>query len=239
MKIRNLVEGLLKTGNGVVELLYPPTCAGCIRNEPLPNHIFCVPCLSEMSFTESHKIEVPQIERHFWGRIPFEWGMSMLYLVPGGVTQQMLYQVKYHGRRDVAARIGAWYGATVLSGPRYQPVDLIVPVPLHWKKQQKRGYNQSAFFARGLAVSLGAPCDEKHLVRVSNTRTQTRKSRFERLENIRGAFRVVDPGQFERKHILLVDDVLTTGATLEACALQLLPCARTRLSFLTIATGKI
>lgn len=226
-------------GKSLAGLLYPEACAGCIRNEPLDDHIFCIHCLSSLSFTAAHAIEDPRIEQHFWGRIPFEWGMSMLYFVPGGITQKMLFQIKYRGRKDFAEKLGEWYGSKIISGSRYTPADLIVPVPLHPKKLQKRGYNQSAFFAKGLSRSLEVPLDTEHLERVKQTPTQTHRTRIERLENMEGAFRLGNHGDYLNKRIILVDDVLTTGATLEACAVELLNCPGVKLGFITIATGRI
>lgn len=239
MNIRKTLKYVTELGEGLLDLMFPKTCAACIRHAPVDKGIFCMECLSSLSFTQTHRIRDNEFERHFWGRIEINRGMAMLYLIPGGITQKMMYQIKYRGRKDFAEEIGRWYGKKISKDAGFEAFDLVVPVPLHWKKEQKRGYNQSTYFAKGLADSLNIPYNSRNLVRSKFTETQTKKSRLERMENIADAFEIKRDAFFENKHILLVDDVLTTGATLEACAQQILSCRNTKVSLMTIAMGRL
>ncbi|MEL7021725.1 MAG: phosphoribosyltransferase family protein, partial [Bacteroidota bacterium] len=136
---------------------------------------------------------------------------------------------------EIAVELGKYYGRQLKDSPHYQSLDGIVPVPLHPRKQRMRGYNQSIEFAKGLSVSLGIPCYNRGLIRTTFTQTQTRKNRFERLDNVSEVFKLGHSQKLAGKHLLLVDDVLTTGATLEACGQVLLKLPAVKLSMLTLA----
>lgn len=150
----------------------------------------------------------------------------------------MLHQIKYNNQPDLITVIGRWYGRQLLQAPLWQGIDAVVPVPLHWKKQRKRGYNQSAVFGEAIADMINTPCHARALLRITHDRSLTGMNRMQRIQTIGSAFAVAKPAQVKGKHILLVDDVLTTGATLEACALALekLPVASIRM--VTIACGE-
>jgi ComF family protein len=143
--------------------------------------------------------------------------------------------LKYEGKKEVGLRLGEWYGRELSRTAPFSLVDVIVPVPLHPRKEKKRGYNQSALFASGLSAAMGAPCLPGAIRRVENTETQTRKTREERFLNVQSAFELHQPGLLKGKRILLVDDVMTTGATLEACGHCVLALSGARLLFATIA----
>lgn len=159
----------------------------------------------------------------------------MLTFQKGGRVQHLLHQLKYRGRQDVGVYLGKMYGLTLSRIPDYRNVELILPVPLHTRRLHFRGYNQSACFAQGLSEALDIPWSDALLLRTAHTETQTNKSRMERFENVARAFEVPDPDGIVGKHILLVDDVLTTGATLEACGTLLLEIPGISLSLATIA----
>lgn len=244
MKIANSLELVFwKPILRIIDLVYPKVCAACARDEPIMDGIFCVKCLSQLSFTQDHQIRDNPFEQHFWGRVDISKGHAMLYLVPGGVTQRLIHQIKYHGRKNFAEIIGLWYGKLILDANTGEnltlPYDMVIPVPLHWKKQKKRGYNQSDYFARGLAKALSIELSTHNLVRIKPTQTQTNKSRIERMDNMEDAFYVKSPGRLRGRNVLLVDDVLTTGATLEACARKIQTCEPSTISMATIAMGRI
>ena len=223
----------------LVDLAYPRICAACDDNTAVRHDIFCVPCMYRLPFTGYHLHADNPMERHFWGRVNISAGAAYLYFVPGGTTQNLLHNIKYRGYRNFAVDVGRRFGNQLLESPRFRGVDGIVPVPLHRKKYQKRGFNQSASFGEGLSQVMNIPVIRKNLVRIRHTASQTRMSRFDRIHNMKAAFRLNRPEEFPGKHLLLVDDVLTTGATLESCALCMFRAGNVRISFATIACGRI
>lgn len=220
---------------GLFHILFPRVCPACGDYLPKGCPVVCVPCEARLPFTHYHlDAENPFLDR-FWGRLPVERGAAMLYFSKGGSTQHLLHQIKYQGQKQLAFALGDWYGQELKQAAGFSTVDLIVPVPLHPRKYRKRGFNQSLWLGNGLSRAMEKPCTEDILKRTQYTQTQTRKSRLERLANVSNAFEVRDPERIAGKHVLLVDDVLTTGATLEACGLKILEVEGTRLSMATLA----
>jgi ComF family protein len=160
---------------------------------------------------------------------------SFVFFHKGGNVQELLHQLKYQGKREVGHYLGRQYAFELGDSWKQGSVDIIVPVPLHPKKQRKRGYNQSQCFAEGLADEWKIPVEAACLFRKKHSSTQTRKSRYERWENVEDIFGVRNQDRIEGKHILLVDDVITTGATLEACATVLMKLKGVRVSAMSIA----
>ncbi|RLD18345.1 MAG: ComF family protein [Bacteroidetes bacterium] len=189
--------------------------------------------------TNYHLIADNPFERHFWGRVRIEAGAALYYFVPEGRAQTLLHNIKYRRRSDYAIRVGQIYGQQLTASPRFHDISAIIPVPLHWQKLRKRGFNQSKAFAIGLSESMGVPLDHDTLIRKRSTSTQTRKSRSERILNMADAFGLKNVAHLEGKSVLLVDDVLTTGATLEACTQKLLEIPGLNVSLATIACGRI
>jgi ComF family protein len=175
------------------------------------------------------------MEQLFWGRLNIQAAAAYYYFEKGSKSRKILHQIKYLGNKQLAEHIGVLYGTELSRTGHFADTDLLIPVPLHRSRKLKRGYNQSEWFARGLAAGLGKKVYPDILVRYIGTETQINKSRTERWENVENCFRVRDPVQLENKHILLVDDVVTTGATLESCAMAIMQKPCTRLSILTMA----
>jgi ComF family protein len=167
--------------------------------------------------------------------LPLQWGASAYYFTQKSPIQKALHLLKYHNKPDIGVMIGRALGKKLLDNPDCAPVDAIVPVPLHPKRERLRGYNQSAMFAQGIAASLNVPILEGTLRRNTFTITQTNKKRMERFQNVGEVFTAQHLHLLQGKHLLLVDDVLTTGATLEMCGLALLQAPKTQLSIATIA----
>ncbi len=224
---------------GMVDLLYPPLCAGCGILRPLDHHIFCLDCLQELPETGYHLLRENPFTDHFKGRVPIRAGAAFLFFTRGGGTQRLLHQIKYHNQPDLITTIGRWYGHQLLQSDLWRETEVIVPVPLHWKKFRRRGYNQSAVFGAGLGEAMHIPCYPTVLRRITHDKSLTGMKRFQRIETIGSSYLLVKPGLVRDKHVLLVDDVLTTGATLEACALALAmaPVASVRMA--TIACGDL
>ncbi len=225
--------------NDIVDLIYPRICAACFDSTPVKDGIFCISCLSELPETNYHLIEGNPFETHFWGRIPLQVGAAFLFFVPDGKTQTLLHNIKYRQRSDFARIVGEFYGHRLKHSSRFQGIDVIIPVPLHWKKEHQRGFNQSAEFGKGLAEAMSLTFLKNGLTRKRFTETQTKKTRADRVANLKDAFVVTDQAKIRGKHILLVDDVLTTGATLESCALALLQTEGVKVSMATIACGRL
>jgi ComF family protein len=173
--------------------------------------------------------------RLFWGRTRVQAASSCFYFHKGSRVQHLIHGLKYKGRKDPGLFLGHMYGEVLKNQEIFSTIDLVVPVPLHPRKLRKRGYNQSEVIAHGMARGMGLSMNTKGLVKITATETQTRKSRFSRWENVKEVFTLVDKPVFENKHILLVDDVITTGATLEACANTILMAAGARVSIATLA----
>lgn len=217
-----------------ISLIYPRVCAGCQQPLVRGEQTVCMACHHEIAWTDFHKQETNLLRTRFFGRLPLEFAGAIAYFSKGGIIQALLHQLKYEGREDVGEYLGNLYARRLID--EYTPFwDLILPVPLHPTKQRQRGYNQSASFARGLATSMEIEMDPQLLARVRNTESQTKKQKEDRWENVMGTFTVNDPLQIEGKHVLLVDDVVTTGATLESCGQTILDNGALTLSIATIA----
>jgi ComF family protein len=206
----------------LLHLFYPELCVACKGHLGSGEKLICLECIQNLPKTGFHNIIGNPAERIFWGRFPFQKCSSYLYFEKAAGVQQIMHSIKYQGYKNVAELLGIWYGVDLAKVPIYQTIDLIIPVPLHDNKLKIRGYNQSEWFAKGLSKGMNIPVNKDCLLRKVNSETQTRKTRYKRWENVSEIFGISHPEQLENKHILLVDDVVTTGATLEACAQTIL-----------------
>lgn len=202
-------------------LVFPDLCGACGKNLLKGENQICVSCLYKLPYTNFHLDQGNRLARQFWGRVELVQAIAFLHFRKGGRTQRLLHEIKYKNRQELGKRMGKLYGQKLAASSNFIKPDLIIPVPLHPKKLKSRGYNQSACIAEGLSIALDVPVSLVHLSRNLHTETQTRKSRFARYENMQEAFVLTDGETLRQKHILLVDDVVTTGSTLEACVLCL------------------
>ncbi len=218
-----------------INLLYPETCAACSRSLQSHEEVICLHCRHDLPQTNFHHEPDNHVAKHFWGKLPIQNAAAFYYFSKGSRVQQLIHHLKYHGQQEIGVKIGKMYGKKLLEAVAFQDIDLILPIPLHPKKQKRRGYNQSDVFAEGLSESMNVPWSSTVLKRVVFSNTQTRKDHLERWENVESIFEVAEPEGLQNKHILLVDDVVTTGSTLEACARLILEVENTRLSIVTLA----
>jgi len=220
-----------------ISLLFPRICAACGNSLWKQEETVCLSCEFHLPRTNFHLSLENPVSRLFWGRVNLESATAYLYFNKGNKVQRLIHQLKYKGRKDIGVYFGRQFGQHLVHSPFFETVELIVPVPLHIKKLMKRGYNQSEQFAIGLGESMRVPVDPAALCRRKETETQTKKSRFRRWQNVADVFEVKDPGTLEKKHVLLVDDVITTGATLESCIRTLSAIQGIRISVATIAVA--
>lgn len=220
-------------------LLFPRCCVVCGSPLSRGEECLCTCCNINLPRTGFHLRKDNPVECLFWGRIPgLKRASSFLFYRKGSDFRRILHLLKYGGYKELGEMMGRYMSAELSSGEFFDGVDMIIPVPLHRKKQKLRGYNQSEWIARGIASVTGIPLCAECMIREKNTETQTRKSTFERWENVEGIFRLCDTVHFEGKHVLLVDDVLTTGATTVACASAFARVSGIRISVLTLAVAE-
>jgi len=236
MYIRNKDFLISSWLNDLSNILYPRLCIACGRLLQRTEKSICIYCRYDLPETGFHQhIENPVHEK-FYGRLPLENASSLYYFHKSSRVQHLIHALKYNGEKQIGIELGKLYGHYLKNAPGFSSVQLIIPVPLHKRKLHHRGYNQSELFSKGLSEIMHIPSAPELLKRKVFTDTQTHKSRMERWENVKSVFIAMHHNRYAGKHILLVDDVLTTGATLEACGNALLEkCKDIRLSIATIA----
>ena len=219
-------------------LFFPRCCVVCGAPLVEGEEAICTHCNINMPRTNYHKVKDNLVERIFWGKIPLERATSYFFYRKGSDFRKILHQFKYGGRKELGTIMGRFMAAELATTDFFEGIDVIIPVPLHPRKRKARGYNQSEWIARGVSVITLIPVFTSGMVREKNTETQTHKSAFERWENVDGIFRVTIPEYFSGKHILIIDDVLTTGATIVACASAFDKVEDIRISILTLAVAE-
>jgi len=218
----------------MLNLLFPKVCSGCKTLLLKSEEIICTKCRHHLPLVCHHKTENDGMKNIFYGKIPVEKATALIKFQKRGVTQELMHNLKYRGQQKISSFFGKWMGSELANTTHFQTVDLVIPVPLHKQKRKKRGYNQVEGFGVEIAKSLGIPYKDNILIKVSKTKSQVFKKRFTRFQS-EEIFTIQNSEIIENQHILLVDDIVTTGATLENCALQLLKSKGVKLSFATIA----
>jgi ComF family protein len=202
-------------------IFFPALCATCenplVKNEKL----ICTTCRIELPRIKMDPLMLKRLSERMHGEVPFKHVLAFYKFYKTGITQRLLHQLKYGGQPEIGLLVGNWFGHEIVEEGIHTEFDAIIPVPLHKKKIRSRGYNQSAFIAEGISNCTGIPVMHA-LIRTVLNETQTNKNRIQRWNNVHGIFKVTDKKKIGAKRILVVDDVLTTGATLQSCALELI-----------------
>lgn len=220
----------------MLNLLFPRVCAGCEDILSDGEKIICVNCIHRIPLANFHNLENDVLKNKFYGRFPVINATSLIQFQKRGLTQDLLHSLKYRGRKELSSFFGKWLGAELAENHKYREIDMVIPVPLHKQRLKKRGYNQVEGFGKELAKALEVPYRDDILVKISKTGSQVFKTRILRFET-EAVFFNQKTDEIKGLHILLVDDIITTGATLENCALQLLKSENVKISIATIATS--
>lgn len=221
----------------ITDFLMPRRCLVCGERLSMQENSLCTVCRMHLPLTEYHRLEHSPLEKRFWGLFPVERATAMFHH-DGERTRHIIYNIKYWGNPKAGTYLAAMYAKELKeNSPFFEGIDAIIPIPLHWRRQLKRHYNQSHFIAQGISQETGIPVWKQVVKRAKNNPSQVHKKGLERKENVKGIFRLLQPERIAGKHILLVDDVVTTGATLTSCAQELAKAPNVRISILTLAVA--
>ena len=226
---------LQKMASSLGHLFYPHVCRGCGTDLLESHQLLCLHCIADLPLTHFAAHEGNPVEKTFWGRIQVASAMSLLYFTPQSLVQHLVHQVKYNGQQKLAHYLGTMTGNEIFHSGRFGNIDMIIPLPLYKSREIERGYNQSFLLAKGIAEIINVPVMEKSVLRIHSTSTQTHKSRSERWQNVEGLFQLKNGFNPEGMNILLVDDVITTGATIDACGSVINKIPGTTLNIATLA----
>lgn len=218
----------------MLNVLFPKVCSACNGMLSKNETVLCVSCRHHLPLAAYHQTNNSTMKDFFYGRVPVVAATALLKFQKKGNTQALLHNLKYRGEEELSYFFGQWLGAELANTNAFKNIDIVIPVPLHKSKLSQRGFNQVAGFGKEIAAALNVPYKDDILIKTSRTDSQVFKGRFKRIQDD-AVFRVANTTAIQNKHILLVDDIVTTGATLESCATQLLAANGSRISFATIA----
>jgi ComF family protein len=222
----------------MLNLLFPKVCSGCSDILRTNEQVLCVDCRHHLPLACFHRNDGDTMRKIFFGKVKIEDATALLKFQKRGVTQELMHNLKYRGQQEIGTIFGAWLGLELLDSASFKNIDMVIPVPLHPHRKRKRGYNQVTKFGQEIAAVLQVPYFEDGLTKITKTRSQVFKKRLNRFSSGNGAtdaYRLTDPSAIHNKHILLVDDIITTGATLENCASVLKGASAVKVSLATIA----
>lgn len=208
--------------HALTHLFYPVLCSGCRKKETESDELMCISCYNTLPYTGFESIRDNPVEQLFWGRTPINFASSCFFYIEGTPIQRLVHEVKYKENEKLGVMLGEEMGRLLTPVFKEFKIDLMLPMPLHPKKLKKRGFNQATLLCIGISNTTNCNYNDELLIRNTNTSTQTKKSRIERWENVHDVFTVLNPELLTGKHVVLVDDVITTGASTEACASILL-----------------
>ena len=207
--------------DSILNLFYPRVCAACGGPLLKDEETVCLKCRLLLPRTGYERYPENPVMQNFYGRVNLHAATACFFFAKSGKVHHLIHELKYKGNKEAGRFLGHQIGESIKEAPMFQGIDLLIPVPLHPKRERKRGYNQSQLIAEGISETTGIPIGSQYLFRIVYNETQTHKSAEERFKNVQDIFEVRNADQLKGKHVLLIDDVLTTGATLESCAHQL------------------
>ncbi|HWH63613.1 MAG TPA: phosphoribosyltransferase family protein [Ginsengibacter sp.] len=222
----------------MVHFFYPHICIGCGSDIIEKENFLCLECINDLPHTDFATHANNPVEKIFWGRIPITSGMSEFYFSKDSIIQNCIHELKYRGNKKIGLYLGKIMGKSLLNSNRFSNIDFLIPLPLFTAKEFKRGFNQSSILCSGIKEVINIPVVTKNVIRIVHTETQTKKGRIQRWENVEKSFSVIEPSMLKGKHVLLVDDVITTGATIEACGTEILKIEGVQLSIASLAISK-
>ena len=231
----NVLNHIKQYANDFVHLFYPHVCIGCGSDVIETAQTLCAQCFAALPVTDYFLYANNPVEHLFAGRIIVQSAGSAFYFTKKSLLQNVLHEIKYKGNKEAGLFVGKQMGIALQQSNRFEDIDMIVPMPLNSKRLQQRGYNQATLLAKGISSIIQKPVHEHIVFRRMNTETQTGKNRADRWQNMQAVFAVKQKEAIEGKHVLLVDDIITTGATLEACGEIILSIPDTKLSIATAA----
>ena len=223
--------------HAATHLFYPHICTGCGSDLLKAEDLLCLQCIHELPHTEFEKYANNPIERIFYGRINVEAAHAGFYFSKGELMQTLVHDFKYKGNKDIGIYLSKMMAEKMMDSGRFKNIDYLIPLPLFADKEFKRGFNQAKIICDGMSEVMNIPVLANNVTRIRFTETQTKKHRTERWDNVAESFTVQNPEPLRNKHIMLVDDVITTGATLEACAQKIAAIAGTKISIITLTTA--
>ena len=233
------MNGVALLFSDFISLLFPRLCSACGDHLVHNENIICSACHVAIPKTGFHLQRDNYVEKLFWGRCLIEKAAAWAYYTREGRMTKLIYRFKYNGIKEIGSEIGRIYAITLLESGFMDDIDLIIPVPLHPKRERKRGFNQSLVLAEAISEVSDKPVSIDSLVRVARTETQTVRSRVERWRNVEGIFAVGNNSSLENKHVLLVDDVITTGSTIDACTTALTSIPGVKVSAVAMAVAML
>lgn len=216
--------------------LFPDLCWGCSKNPKSRDTFFCLQCLQELPFTDHFKLKNNSVNNHFLGRFPIHHAGALFLFKQKGPVQNMLHQLKYHKKSEVGWVLGELLAKAVMECPYLRHVDVIIPIPIHNDKKKERGYNQCEIIGQSLSQFSGIPIIKDVVKKIVHNESQTGKNRLERIENVKSAYELNELRVIKGLNILVLDDVITTGATVEACCIELLKGQPASISVIAIAS---
>ena len=237
MRFRFTMLMIKKLASDLINLFFPNFCPGCERTLYDNEISICTICNFNLPKTNYHLYTDNPLEKLFWGKVPIEAATSLLFFNKGSLTQKLIHQLKYKNQEHIGVFLGKELAISIAHSSSFKKVDLVLPIPLHPQKERRRGYNQCTSIVKGYCEIAGLPYSFNNLKRNLDNSTQTKKSRLQRFENVAEIFSISNPRNLEHKNILLVDDVITTGSTIESAANSLIKIRGVKIFIASLASA--